>query len=79
METWFFPEDAQLYLHKLDNQGLHFPANDPTEVQFGKSVRRHIEPFTDVICSTDYRGKIYVSWTDSRLANESDLWIMQYS
>jgi hypothetical protein len=79
MATWFYPEDARQYLHNLEENGLLIPVKDFSEVQFGKSVKQHVNPFTDVLCSTDYRKKIYVSWTDSRLENESNAWIMRYS
>ncbi len=69
MSTWFYPDDLAGYRKALN---VKIPALAERE-----SIK--IPPFTVILVATDYRGKRYVAWEDSRLQEQMSMWIKRYS
>jgi hypothetical protein len=67
--TCFYPSDPAAYVQALRQAAIL--TDDANE----GSAR----PFTYIWVETDYRGKVYVGWTDRRLQAQSNRWIRRYS
>lgn len=69
MAAWFYPKNFSSYRALIEGR---YP-----ELRAGQATI--IDQYTRIEFSVDHEGRNYVSWEDSRLRDEFNLWIKRYS
>jgi hypothetical protein len=69
MNVWFYPIDVGAYMAALRSRDVAVAAN---------RADRHSNPLR-IWTQRDFRGRVYVGWSDGRLEDQSARWISRYS
>lgn len=76
METVFYPQKPEAYLASLKQAGFKF-----TGLQEPTTPVQPLQPspYTKITISRDAKGRLYISWIDTRLSDEYHDWIAVYA
>lgn len=69
MAAWFYPKNLSSYRTLVEER---YP-----EIRTSKAII--VDQYTRIKFGVDYEGHNYISWEDSRLRDEFNLWIKRYS
>lgn len=69
METVFYPDNYKEYIEILRNEVPNLRQN----------IKANLLPYTVITLGIDYKQHQYISWVDSRLQEQMNVWIKLYS